>query len=131
MGLAREIRATCLRGKWERKENGEGKGARENIFPCLLGEKMGEERKWGRNIVWVSCPISLPTFPPKMGGLWDKFVFPLSTLHFLSFHSTLGSILLHRVSSCSHFHIFLLHSCLHHAQMIIILFGSYVNDLQD
>ena len=27
---------------------GREKGVGENIFPCLLGEKMGEERKWGR-----------------------------------------------------------------------------------
>ena len=55
---------------------GREKGARENIFPCLLGEKMGEERKWGRKVIWAPCPIFPPTFPPKMGGFRDKFFVP-------------------------------------------------------
>ena len=53
---------------------------------------MREERKWGRKIVWAPCPIFPQTFPSKMGGLWDKFVFPPSALR--SFiHSQASSLL--------------------------------------
>ena len=57
---------------------GREKGARENIFPCLVGEKMGEERKWERKIVWGPAPFSPQLFPPKMGGFWDKFFVPIN-----------------------------------------------------
>ena len=78
------------------------KEARENIFPCLLGE--------------------------KMGGFWDKFVFPLYPLHSFSLVTVLGSFsLLKRpifFSSLLSIHI----TCflfLHSVYALLLLFLSF------
>ena len=101
-------------GRW--RKIGREKRAKENIFPCLLGEKMGEERKWGRKIVWAPCPIFPPTFPPKMGGFWDKFFLPLSALHSLVL---LPSIVLHNKKTP-----FLIYSPTQHAKLKLIQISS-------
>ena len=77
---------------------GREKGARENIFPCLLGEKMGEERKWGRKIVWAPAPFSPQLFTPKMGGFWDNLFCSHSLPYCFSHGPTL---LLTKLSSSS------------------------------
>ena len=77
---------------------GREKGARENIFPCLLGEKMGEERKWGGKIVWAPCPIFPPTFSSQNGGILGQIFcshsLPFIARLFLSFLSPYSQNLL-------------------------------------
>ena len=91
-----------MEGKCGRKENGEGNG-RENIFPCLIGEKTGEEGKQGRKIMWVPCPIFLPSFPSPYGkilshqNLFSHFLPLVERTHsrlFYSFSSQINSLLL-------------------------------------
>ena len=76
---------------------GREKGTRETIFPCLVGEKMGEERKWGRKIVWALCPIFPPTFSSQNGGIMGQICYPtLCPYHILIvplLHSSPNSIL--------------------------------------
>ena len=64
-----------LKGVLGWRENGRGKkmgeenGVRGSIFPCLDGEKMGEERKGERKSWWATCPIFLPKFSSQNGGI--------------------------------------------------------------
>ena len=57
------------------RENGRGKkmgeknGVRGSVFPCLDGEKMGEERKGERKSRWATCLIFLPSFSSQNGGI--------------------------------------------------------------
>ena len=67
----------CLRGKWERKENREGKWGKGKHFPLLVRRENGRGKKMRKENSVGPMPHSPPQlFPPKMGGFWDKFLVP-------------------------------------------------------
>ena len=59
----------CLGGKWERKENGEGKGGKGEHFPLLGRRENGRGKKMGKENSVGPSPIFPPTFSSQNGGI--------------------------------------------------------------
>ena len=71
-----------MRGKWERKENGEGKGGKGEHFPLLDRRENGRGKKMGKENSVGPSPIFPQLFPPKMGDYKrEKICTTLSNNH--------------------------------------------------
>ena len=69
--------SACLRGKWERKENGEGKGGKGEHFPRLVRRENGRGKKMGKENSVGPCPIFPPTFSSQNGGILGQIFSPI------------------------------------------------------
>ena len=65
-----------MRGKWERKENGEGKGGKGEHFPLLVRRENGRGKKMGKENSVGPMPIFLSTFSSQNGGILGQIYFP-------------------------------------------------------
>ena len=67
-------------GKWEMKENGEGKEGKGEHFPLLVRRENGRGKKMGKENSVGPMPIFLPTFSSQNGGILGQIYFPTSAL---------------------------------------------------
>ena len=71
-------------GKWERKENGEGKGGKREHFPLLVRRENGRGKKMGKENSVGPCPIFPPTFSSQNGGILGQIFSPILALIILA-----------------------------------------------
>ena len=86
-----------LRGKWERKENGEGKGDKGDHFPLLGRRENGRGKKMGKENSVGPMPHFPPNFFLQKWGIMGQICYPtLCPYHILIvplLHSSPNSIL--------------------------------------
>ena len=81
-------------GKWERKENGEGKWGKGEHFPLLIRRENGRGKKMGKKNSVGPMPHFSPNFSSQNGGILGQIFSP--TLYpylilialFTQFHSS-------------------------------------------
>ena len=123
-------------GKWERKENGEGKGSKEKHFPLLDRRENGRGKKVRNENSVDPMPHFPPTFPSQSGKILGQFIlFPLHALARCSHVAMLtkSSLLPHLTGSidlASTHHEILRSSCLLSSSFaqLVIVFSSYAEN---